>query len=55
MKNLSTYFYDSLHESIHALDSVEDIVSYYGNPQECTMSNYFAAQISDGKLYDHTQ
>lgn len=55
MKNLSTYFYDAIHESIYALNSVEDIVNYYGDPQECTMNNYFAAQISDGKLYDHTQ
>ena len=55
MKDLSTYFYDSIYESICALDDLDEVINYYGNPQECTMGNYFAAQICDGKLYDHPQ
>lgn len=54
-QNLTTYFYSAIHESIFALDQVKDIIEYYGNPSECTIENYFAAQIRDGKLYDSVQ
>jgi hypothetical protein len=55
MKNLSNYFYDAINDSINALDNKQDIIDYYGDPSECTIRNYFAAQIANGKLYDHTQ
>jgi hypothetical protein len=56
MKNLDAYFYDAIYNSIYALkNDVKSIVEFYGDPSECTMQNYFQAQISGGKLYDHTE
>lgn len=55
MKNLGNYFYDSITESIYALGEKAAIEQYYGDPEICTIENYFAAQICGGKLYDHTE
>jgi hypothetical protein len=57
MKNidLKSYFYNAIDASINALNNdVMRIIDYYSEPSECSIDNYFASQILDGKLFDST-
>lgn len=56
MKTINFYNYalNAINVSIKALDNKEDIISYYGNPSECTIESYFASQINQSQVFDST-
>jgi hypothetical protein len=55
MKNLNEYFLNAIRESIKTLNNNQAIIDYYGDKDDCTISDYFESQISNGKLYDSTE
>lgn len=46
------YTLNAISDSISALDTVSDIINYYGNSDECTIESYFSNQICNGNIYD---
>jgi hypothetical protein len=53
--NLRNYFSEAIKASIKALDKNEFLTnSYYHSSEDCTLVDYFNAQINNGQLYDTT-
>ena len=52
--NIKELFENAIKESIFTLNDTKTIVEFYGEKTECTIENYFGAQINSGILYNST-